>query len=108
MAVLREDQTYADFAHRWIVESVWPFIGGVVQTGLAKLEAEGFTHTEALIHLEALTHVQLHRLGFRMPPVSRDVYIPEPKVYTEQEIMALLAAGETIPQTEYTGFEGTH
>lgn len=107
MAVLRSDQTYADFTHRFIDESIWPYMGGVVQTSLAKLEDEGFTRDEAILYLKSLTILQLYRMNFPLPPVSREVWLPEPKVYTEQEIMAMIAAGETIPQTEYTGFEGT-
>lgn len=107
MAVLREDQTYVDFTHRFIDESIWPFMGKVVQTSITKLEDEGFTRDEAILYLKSLTILQLTRMKFPLPPVSRRVYVPDPKVYTEAEIMAMSAAGETIPQIEYTGFEGT-
>lgn len=98
---------YADFTHDWTDRSIWPFMGVVVQTGIAKLEDEGFTREEATLYLKALTILQLHRMDFPLPPIDVREWVPEPKVYTEQELMAMLARGETIPQEEYTGFEGT-
>ena len=107
MAVLREDQTYADFTHRFIDESIWPYMGKLVQTSITKLEDEGFTRDEAILYLKSLTILQLTRMKFPLPPVSRSVWVPELKVYTEAEIMRMSAAGETTPGDEYTGFEGT-
>ena len=107
MTVLQAGEDYSVFAYRFIVEGLFPFMGSVVKTSLAKLEDEGFTKEEALFYLEELTIVQLYRMNFPLPPVSISVYVPDPKVYTEYEIMAMAARGETIPQAEYTGFEGT-
>ena len=108
MAEKSEVEHFLDWCHRWIVEGVYPIIGGVVNTGIAKLEAEGFTREEARYWLEALTVLQLIRIGYPIPPHQYRVWVPDPIVYTEHQLMAMVAAGETIPGMEYTGFEGTH
>jgi len=108
MAEKSDFDIYADFTHDWTDRSIWPFMGGVVQTGIARLENEGFTREEATLYLKSLTILQLHRAGFPLPPINVKEWVPEPKVYTEQEIMAMIAKGETIPQREYTGFEGRY
>lgn len=106
MAVLRAGQTYADFTKKFIREDMWGLMGAVVQRSITKLEDEGFTREEAEDYLEELTIIQLYRMNFPLPPVSIEVYIPDPIVYTEQQIMDMTSRGETIPVQEYAGFEG--
>jgi len=108
MAVLQPGQTYADFAHKFITVGCWGFMGDVVDRSIAKLEAEGFTNKEARYWLEALTILQLIRIGMPVPPGRHRFWVPDPIVYTEADIMAMIAAGVTIPATEYEGFEGFH
>jgi len=108
MAEKNDVDLYADFTYKFVIESIWPFMGAVVQTSIAKLENEGFTREKATLYLKSLTILQLHRMGFPLPPINVQEWVPEPKVYTEQELMAMLAKGETIPTTEYTGFEGRY
>lgn len=107
MAEKSDIEHFLDWSHKWIVEGVYPIIGGVVQAGIAKLEAEGFTNKEARYWLEALTILQLIRIGYPIPPFQQSYWVPDPKVYTEAEIMQMTANGEALPATEYTGFEGT-
>lgn len=59
----------ADFAHRWVTEVIWPYIGVAVASSTMKLEGEGFTRTEARFWLGALTILQLHRMGYSMGAV---------------------------------------
>ena len=66
-----------DFAHRWITEVVWPYIGGVVSETIPMLEAEGFTNKEAWFWLEALTILQLYRMGYPMGAVWHPYEVPE-------------------------------
>lgn len=99
---------FLDWSHRWVVEGVYPIIGAVVQEGIARLEAEGFTRAEAWFWLEALTILQLIRIGMPVPPFQQRYWVPEPPVLTEAEILAMLARGEAIPGYEYKGFLGTH
>lgn len=106
MAEKTDYDYFADFYHKWIPESLWGYVGAVVSTSITRLESEGFTREEAYLWLEALSILQLYRMAFPLPPVPVSVFIPDPHVYTEQELMAMLARGETIPETEYIGFEG--
>jgi hypothetical protein len=108
MAEKTDIELFLDWSQRWVVEGIYPIIGSVVNNGLAKLEAEGFTREEARYWLEALTILQVVRIGMPVPPFQQRYWVPEAKVYTEQEILAIAAAGETIPTIEYTGFEGRY
>lgn len=71
---------YADFSHRYITEGVWPYIGGVVQTSISKLEAEGFTREEATFWIECLTTLQLYRMDYPMGPVIYRYLIEKPPI----------------------------
>lgn len=99
---------FLEWSHRWVVEGIYPIIGTVVQSGIARLEGEGFTNEEARFWLEALTILQIVRIGMPVPPHQERYWVPDPKVYTEAEILAMIARGETIPAVEYTGFEGRY
>ena len=70
----------ADKVHRWVTGVVWPHIGGVVGVSIAKLEAEGFTREEARFWVEALTVLQLHRMGYPMSPVWHPFEVPEEEI----------------------------
>ena len=101
-------ELFLDWSHRWVTEGVYPIIGVVVNKGIARLEAEGFTNEEARFWLEALTILQLIRIGYPVPPFRQRYWVPDPPVLTEYDIMRMIAAGETIPATEYEGFEGRY
>ena len=103
-----EVERFLEWCHRWIVEGVYPVIGSIVNTGIAKLEGEGFTNKEARYWVEALTVLQLIRVGYPIPPFQERYWVPDPPVLTEYDIMRLTQSGETLPGGEYTGFEGIH
>lgn len=108
MAEKTDVEHFLDWSHRWVVEGIYPIIGGVVNTGIAKLEAEGFTKEKARYWLEALTILQLIRIGMPVPPFQQRYWVPDPPVLTEADIMRMTAAGETLPGMEYEGFEGRY
>ena len=108
MAEKSDVELFVDWSRRWVTEGVYPIIGKVVKEGRKKLEGEGFTDEEALYWLEALTILQLIRIGYPIPPHQQRYWVPDPRVYTEMEIIQMAAAGETIPATEYEGFEGRY
>ena len=108
MAEKTDIERFLDWSHRWVVEGIYPIIGGVVNNGVTRLEAEGFTKEEARFWLEALTILQIIRIDMPVPPHQYRVLVPDPPVLTEADIMRMIAAGETIPAMEYEGFEGRY
>lgn len=107
MAEKTDLEHFLDWSHRWVVEGIYPVIGAVVQSGIARLEAEGFTREEAQFWLEALTILQIIRIDMPVPGYWYRYWVPDPIVYTEREIIDMTTRGETIPGGEYEGFEGT-
>ncbi|GAI90229.1 unnamed protein product [marine sediment metagenome] len=83
----------ADFAHRWVTEVIWPYIGGVVDTSIAKLEGEGFTHQEARFWIEALTILQLYRMNYYMGGVWHRYEVTEIPVLSEAQLESLYQQG---------------
>ena len=70
-------EIFADAGHRMIIEDIWPYIGGIVSDSLGLLEAEGFTPEEARFWLEALTILQIYRMGYDLGPVWHGQEVPE-------------------------------
>jgi len=73
MSHLRDINLIADFAHRWITEVVWPYIGGQVSVSIRRLQQEGFSYSEASFWLEALTILQIYRMGYVLPTGSERI-----------------------------------
>lgn len=117
--------------HRWVTENIWPYIGAPVQRSITKLEGEGFTRAEATEFMEALTILQLYRMGYYAPPewtkveagyitdkysvaqidsmIARgQVFYEYQEMYSEAQIESMLQRGVALPGWEpYEGFEGT-
>lgn len=94
MAIPEGVGSLSEHFHRYVTEVVWPFPGMEVEASIRRLQDEGFNRSDAKFWLEALTILQLHRLGYEPGPEFKkvtDEYIK--KTYTEAQIDSAVGRG---------------